>query len=156
MYFIWMLVAMPIFALVYTACVVARGEKPKLPDPVIPLRKPVLDSTTRLGSHHQGKREVQWITQKNFESLTQGNDDVIFIDLRPENESKAAPFPHTHALSIAPGQLVDVLRWLPPSSSVVLYGAPSLCASMIWAVRDLAGSAPIYVLSETPVHSEAA
>jgi len=72
---------------------------------------------------------------------------VIFIDLRPESESKSTPFPQSHALSIAPGQLVDVLRWLPPSSSVVLYGASSLCASMIWAVRDLTGPAPIYVLS---------
>jgi len=56
MHFIWMLVAMPILALIYTAFVVARGERPKLPDHVIPLGKPALDSTIKLGSRHQDKR----------------------------------------------------------------------------------------------------
>jgi hypothetical protein len=116
MYFIWMLVAMPIGALLYAVCVIARGERPKLPDHVIPLGKPALDSTTRLGSRHQDKREVQWITS---------NDDVIFIDLRPENESKSAPFPQTHALSIAPGQLVDLLRWLRRPAASCCTGPPA-------------------------------
>jgi hypothetical protein len=82
--------------------------------------------------------------------LSRRSDDLILIALRKKAEMKPISFPESHTLYIEPDGLIDLLRWLPPSCGAILYGTSSRISSTICAVHNLTGSAPIYVVCETP------
>jgi hypothetical protein len=157
MFFLWILFAIPTLALSYVVYVIARADGVRLPDCVTPLAPMTFGATGRLGSYpHQRKREVKWISTKEFESLLCGSDDVIFIDLRTQAGMEPVPFFVANVLAIGPSQLLDMLRWLPDATGVVLYGTSDLCATVLWIARDICGSAPVYVLAETTAHPKVA
>jgi hypothetical protein len=151
MYLLWILFAMPVLSLCYTVYVIASNGGVRMPACVIPLSPIIYGSTGRLGVYLQDKREVKWIFTKEFESLLSESEDVIVIDLRPQTRKERVPFTVGHVLSISPDELLDILRWLPATSSVVLYGSPDLCASLLWTARNISGSASLYVLAEVPM-----
>jgi hypothetical protein len=90
---------------------------------------------------------------RECESLVRGNDDVIFVAIRPYSEGKTLSFAAMSVLSIPPGQLVDVLPWLPSQSSVVLLGEVDLCTSIVESLDEVAGSSPIYALETARIRS---
>jgi hypothetical protein len=154
--FIWPLVAMPVASLLYTAYVIARDSRHKLPDCVVPLSTlgpGAAKKTSYVPSH---RREIRWVSMNECEDLIHTSTDIIFIDLGSPDEEKHFPIEAEHVLSISPSNILDVLQWLPPETTVVLYGASDLCTSMIWTVRNLAGVAPVYVLKAPAIHSEVA
>lgn len=93
---------------------------------------------------------------KECADIIRASSDFVFIDLGPPGEGKQFPIPADHVLSISASRVLDVVQRLPPETTVLLYGASDLCASMIWTARSLAGVAPVYVVRAAPVHSKVA
>jgi hypothetical protein len=151
MFFVVIFFAMPVLALCYTVYVVSGGGKTKIlgcaafPPPTS------INSTISLVQAVQKKREIKWISTKEFEGLLRNCEEVIFIDLRSQARKEPIPFPLAHVLYVDSRHLLDILKWLPAASSAVLYGTPDLCASVLWTVRNISGFAPFYVLTEGPM-----
>jgi hypothetical protein len=156
MEFIWLLVAMPVVSFLCSAYLIARDNRRKLPDCVVPLSTSGLWSAKKTSPPTSRGREIRWTSVGECEDIIRSSRDVIFINLGPPEEEKQLPISPAHALSISPRHVLAVLQWLPPETTVVVYGASDLCASMIWTVRNLAGVAPVYFLKTAPVHSEVA
>jgi len=155
MLFIWIFFAIPVLALSYTIYVVSRERKAKMPDCVTPLPPGTFYSTANFVSYRQRRREIKWISTKEFEALLRSPDEVIFIDLRPQAKTEPpVPFTLTHVICVDSSEVLEILKWLPAASSAVLYGTSDLCASVLWTARDISGFAPFYVLTEAPMHSE--
>jgi hypothetical protein len=148
MYFLWVLLAIPALAILYTACVIVRDGKTGPNGCASDLRLSGISSVACRASEFQSCRAVRQITAEELDDLAQQSNDVILIDLRSRWERTPISIPVAHTLFIAPSHLQDILRWLPPSSSVVLYGSPGLYDFVTSAVRHLTGSAPIYVVRE--------
>jgi hypothetical protein len=154
MNFIWLLVGIPVVAIIFSAREIVRDWRHRLPERVVPLnpvRFPLVDAVPPPA---MPKRPIKWISMKDCEGVVHNSSNVVFIEIRSGSEGKPLPFPATHVLSIAPSQLVDVLRWLPPDSCVVLWGEVDLCSSILGSLDDVAGSASIYVFKGEPAHSE--
>lgn len=157
MLFILIFFAMPVLALCYTVSVMSRGGKAKLPDCVTPLPSGTFYSTATFVPYRQRRREIKWISTKEFEALLRSPDEVIFIDLRPQPKTEPpVPFTLTHVIYVDSSEVLEVLKWLPAASSAVLYGTSDLCASMLWTARNISGFAPFYVLTEVSMPSEVA
>jgi hypothetical protein len=148
MYFLWVLLAIPALAIFYTACIIVREDQTGLHGRASELRPSDLSSVVRRGSMSQDSRAVKEITSEELDDLAHRSNDVILIDLRSRRERTPILIPVAHTLFIAPSQLQDILRWLPPASSVVLYGPSGLCDFLASAVPRLTGSAPVYVVRE--------
>lgn len=154
MEFIWIFLAMPVVSFLCSAYLIARDNRRKLPDCVVPLSTSGLWSAkTKTSTPTSCGREIRWISMKECEDIIRTSSDVVLINLEPSEEGKQLPIPDEHVLSISPSHVLNVVQWLPPETTVVLYGASDLCASMIWTARSLAGVAPVYVV-KAPVHSE--
>ncbi len=67
---------------------------------------------------------------------------------------KPVKMPAALTLNVPLSLLRDLLFWLPPANSVVLYRSPDLCLSATQAVRHLPGVAPVYMLSGLDTPSE--
>jgi len=147
--------AMPVLALSYTVYVVSREGKAKMPACVTPLPPMPFDSTANLVQYPQKRREIKWISTKEFEALSLCGE-VIFIDLRSQVRKESIPLSLAHVLYVDSSHLLDMSKWLPVASSAVLYGTPDLCTSALWMTRNISGSAPLYVLTEVPMQSEVA
>ena len=91
---------------------------------------------------------------KECERLVQTSGNVVFIALKKESAGKPLPLLPMHAMSIDPGELVDVLKLI-PDSYVVLCGEVDLCSSILGSLEDVAGSMPVYLLEAAAVRSEA-
>jgi xanthine dehydrogenase iron-sulfur cluster and FAD-binding subunit A len=96
----------------------------------------------------KGRRAIELISTEELYNLLHQSEDVILIDLRPSREMKPITIPMANMLRVAPSELRDLLFWLPPASSVVLYGSLDLCLSVTQAVPQLPGIAPVYMLRE--------
>jgi hypothetical protein len=92
---------------------------------------------------------------RECERLVDRCGNAVFIALGRASDREPFPFPGPHAFSIAPSQLADVLRWLPPGSRVVLCGEADACSSIVGSLDDIAGYPPVYVLETTTVRSQA-
>jgi hypothetical protein len=99
-------------------------------------------------SDMKGRRAIELISTEEFYDLLHQSEDLILIDLRPSREMKPITIPMANTLRVAPCELPDLLFWLPPASSVVLYGSLDLCLSATQAVPHLPGIAPVYMLRE--------
>jgi hypothetical protein len=144
--YFWVLIAMPLLGLVYFACVLIWTPREiRLPDCVTPL-PPTNSGMMRIHQGRTPEREVRWVSTKECDTLLHRSSDVLFIDLRTEPRKAPIPIDVSEVLTLSPSQLFDMLRWLPASSSVVLYGASDACTSVLWSTRNIHGWAPIYVL----------
>jgi hypothetical protein len=140
---IWVLIAMPLATLLYFAWVVA-WHRP-IPD-AISLAPASPASKSGWWKFLQRRRQIKWISLNEFETLNHAFEDVIVVDLLSQDHLKPRLFNEATFLYIKPNEFCDVLRWLPSSSCVVLYGPDDLCRSMINAAVSIAGHAPIFVL----------
>jgi len=148
MYLLWAILAIPALALLYIACVIVRDDQTGPHGCASELRLSGISSVVRCEIDAQNSRAVKQITAEELEDLAHQSNDVILIDLRSRWERTPVSIPVTHTLFIAPSQLLDILRWLPPASSVVLYGASGLYGFVTSAARHLNGSAPVYVVRD--------
>jgi hypothetical protein len=152
MLFVVIFFAMPVLALCYTAYVVSRGGEAKMLGSATPLPPTPVDSTASPVQVVQKRREIKWISTKEFEGLLRNCEEVIFIDLRSQAKKEPIPFPMAHILYVDSHHLAEILKWLPAASSAVLYGTHDLCASALWTVHNISGFAPLYVLTGNTPH----
>jgi hypothetical protein len=95
----------------------------------------------------QQSRAINWISFHELESRTRPFEDVIVVNLL-QNE-----FPtlrRADYVFIRCEEFCDVLRWLPSSSCVVLYGPSELCRAMVKSAQGVTGHAPIFVVPAIP------
>lgn len=142
MNYFWMLIAM--LALAYFTFIILRRGGSKSPKCVTPLPRRETNSFSTI-DNHDSERKVKWITERECELLLRRSGDIVFVDMRSKDRTPI-PFTVREVLVLNPSQVYDLLRWLPASSSVVLYGASNLFTSVLWSTRHLNGWAPIYVL----------
>jgi len=103
----------------------------------------------------QPRRRLQWISHRDCASLFAKSSDLIVIDLRPGNRHGGFPIPGPSVMSVHPGELSEILEWLPPERCAVFYGASALCISLIQTSPCMRGSAPVYLLADNPDEMEA-
>ena len=144
---------LPVLGFVYTICFVVREERAKVLGGAALPAISFLDSTVKQGPF-LGKRQIKWISMREFKALSGRSENLILIALRRKTEAKPIPFPESHILYIEPDRLIDLLQWLPPSCGAIIYGTSSCLSSIACVVRYLAGSAPIYIVCETTSHSD--
>jgi hypothetical protein len=147
--YFWILIAMPAFGLVYFICVTIRGGGVKLPKCVTSLSDAGPDAMN-MADNRAPKRKVKWISDGECKRLLRESSDVVFVDLRSECNTPV-PFAVSEVLVLSTSQIFDMLRWLPASTGVVLYGTSKLCSSIVWSARNIHGWAPIYVLDQRSV-----
>ena len=135
---------LPVLGFVYTICFVVREERAKVSDGALAPSVPLLDSV-RQGAF-SNKRQIKWISMEEFTTLSGQSENLILMVLRRKTEAKSIPFPESHILYIEPDRLIDLLQWLPPSCGAILYGTSTCLSSIVCVVRNLAGSAPIYIV----------
>jgi hypothetical protein len=148
MYPLLVFCALPSEALFCAACLIVHDGHAELRGRASVLHlghDPIVGTPSNL----KGSRAVELISAEELRHLLYQSDDIILIDLRSNWERKSLASPAANTLSVAPSQLRDLLFWLPPASSVVLYGSSDLCVSVTRVVRHLPGVAPIYVLRES-------
>ena len=141
---IWVLVALPLGSLLYLSWTIAWQNPPAY---IVSRTRSSLASNLDLRTFPRSKRTIKWMSSREFDSIINRFQDVIFIDLLPKTSERRRPFAGAHLLFVSPQELGDVLRWAPPSSCVVLYGPPNLCKEMVSAARTITGSAPVFVLA---------
>jgi hypothetical protein len=163
MNWIWVLVAMPLASLVYFAYKLSRDNTEHATRYVHKIAKAILPIRLRSGLFQKGERPISWVSEREFGALVRTSDDVILVDLASDRNGKPDAgngsrmlFNAPNVLLIEQRGLLDVLRWASSTSSVVLYGSRDVCASAIPAIRKVAGSAPVYLMPETPNSSRAA
>jgi hypothetical protein len=140
----WIFFAIPTVGLLYTICIIGRERRSAQGTCACELSPCRIHSSNR-------HREVLRISTKDLRYLAYKSDDLILIDLRPPLEATPIPVPTAHILSVSPDELRDLLRWLPPATSAAVCGETDVvCASAIQACRGISGTAPIYILAETP------
>ena len=155
MSFILLLMGVVLVAVVCTAREVVRGLRYSSLDYVMRLPLSSSRSIDRVHPTPIRRRQVKWISMRECESLVFSSNNIAFIALRRAGAGMPLPFPGLHAFSIAPSQLADVLRWLPPCSCVVLCGEVDSCSSILGSLDDMAGSPPVYVLKTTTARLKA-
>ena len=141
----WIFFAIPSVGLLYTICIIGRERESAQGTCACELRP------CRIHSSHR-HREVLRISTKDLRHLAYKSDDLILIDLRPPSAAMPIPLPTAHILSVSPDELRDLLRWLPPATSAAVCGGETdvVYASAIQACHGISGTAPIYILAETP------
>ncbi len=157
MYFIWILLVLPLILLLYAAFQVLKDEKQKLPECVVPLPSTSSPSADAAFFLLNIGREMKWVTTEELQRLKERSGDIVVIDCRSGDRGRRLPaIAGLHAVSIRPAQLVEVLTWLPANRSAVLCGASDLCPSTIVKRPHKTGLAPVYVLKDDPFRSEMA
>jgi hypothetical protein len=142
---------LPVLGFVYSICFVVREERAKVSDGALAPAVPLLDSPVRQDPFLD-KRQIKWISMKEFITLSGRSENLILMVLRRKTESMSIPFPESHILYIEPDRVIDLLRWLPPSCGAILYGTSTCLSPIVSAIRNLAGSAPIYMVrTDVPV-----
>ncbi|HTW50025.1 MAG TPA: hypothetical protein VMD92_18855 [Acidobacteriaceae bacterium] len=104
----------------------------------------------------QPRRRLQWVSLRDCASILAEAGDLIVIDLRPESRRTAFPIAGPSIMSVHPGELSEVLEWLPPERGAIFYGASALCISLIQTSPCMCGSAPVYLVTDDPAGMEAA
>ena len=138
-----------------TARVFVRGRRHKPPECVAPLRSPRLSPIDMACPLTRHERQVKPISISECEKLVYNFDNVVFIALRQGSERIPLPFPAMHAVSVAPSELVDILKLI-PDCFVVLCGEVDLGSPILDRLEDIARSRPVYVLEAAPEHAEVA
>jgi hypothetical protein len=145
----WILIAMPFAVLLYFGWLIA-WQKP-MPY-AISLAPASCDANGGWWRFQQFRRKIRWISISELETVTPAFEEVIVVDLLPLDRSKPQLLHEADFLHIKSDEFCEVLRWLPSSSCVVLYGPEEQCRSMIGAAGTMTGHAPIFVLSTGQRH----
>jgi hypothetical protein len=163
MNWIWILVAMPLASLVCFVYIVRHDNAERATNYAQKVARAIVPIRLRSGLFQKGKRPISWVSEREFGALVRRSEDVILVDLASDRIGKPAAVNGPHMLFSAPNVLLikqrgllDVLRWAPSTSTVVLYGPRNVCASTIPEIRKASGAAPVYLLPETPNSSWAA
>jgi hypothetical protein len=101
-------------------------------------------------------RKVKLISSRELDEIMKEPTDAIFIDVKPSGSSDPDPLTGVPALSVGPLELFEVLKWIPPETSIVLRGASDLSKAIIWSGHNIAGQAPVYIITRDLFHWEAA
>src|ERR1700722_3194563 len=147
----WILAAMPVLGLLYTACVILRDG-----DSIPPVWLYELQPSRGSAAFVSGlpcRRPIKRMSTNEIADVVEDGDDVILIDLRPQLERMPVPFPRSRILNSTPTQLESLLRWLPSASSVAVYGCARDSDRITRIAHSISGSAPLYILSEGPITS---
>jgi len=155
MYFLWCLMAMPVLGLFYTSYLAFIEENTRRANCPGPSGSISIDLAAIPTDASHSRRKVKWISRTEYEALLHSREDVIIIDLSMRRADASVEFPSDRTLSLSSDQVLGMLKWVPPESSVVLYGVSDACASMLWTKRDIPGNAPIFAMTEVPEPSEA-
>jgi len=110
-----------------------------------------LSSSLRLAPNtaRRQTRLIKWVSFKEFKSLLeQASEDLVVLDLRVDTREAHFPIAEAFVLPVMQYELMEILVWLPPSQSVVLYRADALCIASIEVNPSIERSAPIYSLDE--------
>ena len=102
------------------------------------------------------RRRLLWISLRDCASILDDTSEVIVIDLRPECHRKSFPIAGPNIVSVHPGELSEILEWLPPERCAVFYGASAFCISLIQITPCMRGWGPVYPIADDPVGVEAA
>jgi hypothetical protein len=153
---IWILVVLPTICLLYTATVIVRGNKPISTTYVTPLPRMPFGVRTNLGAPYGIHRKVKLISARELDEIMREPTDAIFIDVKPSGSGDPDPLPGVPALSVWPIELFEVLKWIPPETSIVLRGASDLSKAIIWSGHNIAGLAPVYIVTRDLFYLEAA
>lgn len=158
MFFIWILLSAVIVLVLYTACQLiwphhTRGfrDMAAFGNAAVPAAH--ISHPSRAGLEVQS---TKWIALPELEELVKGSEEAVVIDLRMNKDKRPLPFPVKNILSVSSNQLTKVLPWIPSSTSIVLYGASDFCILMASAIRNTAGTAPLYALRDDSIHTEVA
>lgn len=144
---------LPVLGFIYTICFVVREERAKASDGALQPAISLFDSPVGQGSF-LSKRQTKWISMKELKTLSNLSENLILIVLDRGTKAKPIPFPESHILYVEPDRLINLLQWLPPSCGAILYGTSSCLSSIVCVVRNLSGSAPIYIVCETTFRSD--
>jgi hypothetical protein len=139
---------MPLAGLLCFVYLISRENPQGAPSYVGQVAKAIVPKTWKSGFSLRGNRKISWISVREFEALVQRSEDVILIDLGSKALGKPSDLKCPHVLFIESGGMLDVLRWAPPSSRIVVYGPRVDCAEAIQTVNKVSGAAPVYLLAE--------
>lgn len=156
MYFLWALLVLVLAVVLYTAWQILRFVRHAPRDKVAFVRQSSGPHRSSPRATRKQARNLKWVSMDEFTSVLAGADELIVIDLRPD--SQLAPFPLRAAdvLCIGPGELAEMLEWLPGDRSAAFYGVSDLSFSMIQASPCMCGSAPLYVLNSDRARAKVA
>lgn len=102
------------------------------------------------------RRPVRWISMQDCTAIFASEEKPVFVDLRPPVRRRPLPLsirdcvPAASVLTACPADLPEILAWLPPSRSVIIYGASGLCAAMIQTSPGTCKDAFVYLIAEDP------
>jgi hypothetical protein len=149
MIFMWLLIAIVLVAIMCAGHELVQRWKPGVPGRAIPLRssREVIPATS--------KRHAKWISMAECERLLHSNRNVFFVVIRSYGVSGPLPFWGIHAVSISPGEIVDVLQWIPTHDIVVFCGETDVCSSLFERREDGVGTASIYILNRQLIQAKA-
>ena len=150
MNFMWLLIGIVVVAVICTAREVVKGWRHKLPESMVSVPSPHFHSLGAFRPSSIPKRQVKRISMTECERLIHTSENVVFTSVREGSGGKRLPFPEMHVMSIAPNELVDVLKLIPECCVVVLCGEVELSSSILGSLADAAGSAPVHVLEKPP------
>lgn len=155
MYFIWTLLGMVLASLLYTSFQILKDGAQKPLNYVAPLPSRASSPAGATVFFLNSRRELKWISINELRALTEAPNRLTIIDCRSDSRARLPPIASVLALQIEPQQLPEVLGWVPADQSVVLCGVSDLCPSGIIRTPHRSGLAPVYVLKDDPLHSEA-
>jgi hypothetical protein len=151
MVFLWTLILAALAIVLYTAIKFQRYVSSRASGKLQPS-----NSRLRSAATGQPRRCLQWISLRDCASILAEAGDLIVVDLRPDSRRKGFPIAGPSIMSVHPGELSEVLEWLPPERGAIFYGASALCISLIQTSPCMRGSAPVYLLADDPAGMEAA
>jgi len=153
---IWIIALFPTLCLLYTASIIVKGRGPKLTDYVTPLPRDPFRFRTGLGVPYGAHRKVTLISSRELREVTEEFQDIVFIDVRCSGSGESLPACAIYAFPVDQRELFEVLSWIPPETTIVLCGVSNLSKALIWSSRNIAGVAPVYIVTSDLFHLEAA
>lgn len=114
------------------------------------------DLGCRQGSSVGGSKagELRAISAAELRLLAGRDGNFILVDVAPDSLLTFAGHAGTFVISIAPGELPAVLRWLPADRAVVFRGVSESARALIEQSACMDSSKPRCVLSDLPVALE--
>jgi len=136
--YFWIIFAIPFLGLTYLVFNVARSSKS-------------LSCVTHLNprmlhANFIGGREIKSVSAEECDRLLRTTSDLILIEIRSKIEKAAFEPNLSEALLMSPRQFLELMMWLPETSSVVVFATSDFFSSNAWLLCGIHGTAPIYLL----------
>lgn len=142
---LWLLLALSLAVVVYAAWEILRffgrtARAHRMPS---------------VAAAHQ--RTIRWISTEELAAVLAHSDEIVVVDLQSDlRPGRPLPVPVAHVLPVRPGELTEILEWLPANRSAVFCGVSGLSTLLIQTSSCMNGNAPLYFLSEDRSPAEAA